>query len=155
MPYALIAAAILGATLGSSITYELRQATINAKNIEILQLRTAIEKSNTFGLLAMEKAINEKASAEYQAELKNSEMDKGYEQQINTINAYYDELRRLRQQTASNPTHHKNPMPKGDCPRILETTSSNFTEANEADAYKLEAYAHGCRDFVINNCGVR
>ncbi len=93
----------------------------------------------------MDAAVSENKVKEEQALRFNDQLEKSYEQNIATINTYFDRVR------ASRAASRKNTVPSCDSAGTPETPTTEFAEA----AYRIEAYANSCWRFIENECGTK
>lgn len=93
----------------------------------------------------MDAAIRENKAKEEQKVRFNDKLEKSYEQNIATINTYFDRVR------FSRAASHQNTVLSCDSAGTPETPTTEFAEA----AYRIEAYANNCWRFIENECGTR
>lgn len=133
--YAVIAALIYGA--GYMTAH-------GVYGVQLAELRSAVDEANLQAEVAMKRAQDRVAAATADAERVNQELEKSYEQNITTVNTYFD---RLRNRAAS----RTNPVSSCESTGTLETPTAEFAET----AYRIEAYAISCWRFVEDECGIR
>lgn len=139
MIYAFLGAFLSGLALGSYTLYEIKQG-------EVMACEMAITTGNQAAELAHAVATRKVAEAEHQAELSNQQLQASYEQNIATVNTYFDRLRESKRAAS-----HSNPVSSCESAGLPETATTEFAET----AYKIEAWAQGCFEFVAKNCEIR
>ena len=129
---ALVAAFLLGFTVSN----KLDQVEINNLNKTIVIYQVKSEE-------ALKKSVEKLKEANKKADDLNDQLQTSYEQNISTINTYFDKLR------SSRKTGDSDAVPECKDTRALEKPSTDFAEI----AYKLEVYANSCWEFITNKCG--
>ena len=112
---------------------------------EILDLQNAIAQANAQSEATLTLAKARVESATKEAEHTNQELEKSYDQNISTINAYFDRLRDHRT------TGRTNAVPSCESAGTPETVAPEFART----AYQIEAYANNCWRFVKNDCSIK
>lgn len=112
---------------------------------QLLQCEMAIERGNSQAEVMLEVSKRKVSEAEAEAEKSNQQLQASYESNIATVNTYFDKLRQSQRATS-----HSNPMPSCESAGTFTATTTEFAET----AYRLEAYANSCRQFINDNCGI-
>jgi hypothetical protein len=138
MIYALVVSFVVGLLSGAGAMHQFDQG-------QIVRLRTAIELGNREAAQTLSAAMAKLNEAQQLARQNNEALQASYDQNLSTINAYFDRVR------AKRSTSHSNPVPGCASAEPFTATAADFAET----AYKLEAWAQSCWQFVANQCGIK
>ena len=124
--------------LGFSVANKIDRAEINNLNKTIVTYQVKSEE-------VLKESAEKLKEANEKADNLNNQLETSYEQNISTINAYFDKLRSSRKTSGSDA------MPECKDTGTFEKSSTDFAEI----AYKIEVYAVSCWEFVTNKCGIK
>ena len=119
-------------------------------NAEIFALKNAIEKANEQGRSAMAEATRIVNAAQAEAITTNNELDKANESSINTINAYYDRVRKIKPRSNCAMSKSDNTV---EPTKDATNTYNLLAELHRADLAAIEK--NTLLKFVRNNCGIK
>lgn len=149
MVYALAISAAIAFALGYGLAEK-----VSAEKIAVLE--HSIIEANLSMDAVLQAHIAQKKQNDLEAEAKNAELEKSYEQNVATVNDYFDRVR------ASDKARRHNAVPRSEsaCTPEVQTetpTSTDPTEFTEfkRNAYMVDAWAESCLQFVNDKCRIR